>query len=192
MSRDPLGLDGGDVNLYRYVQNNPLTYTDPSGKQPWFPTPTQRQQIACQNACNEARQNPWMYGIKGNTVGFTLCMPANPAMPGSRFACACVGQVVLNEYSSVKNCILEHETLHITSGDDVCNPNCPAPERPSPPPGWNQAAAECRAAAAEIACLWNAFVKTKNLKEKDRIVFHINREKHYCEVTLGGHLPSGI
>src|SRR5690606_11398044 len=30
-SADPLGFAGGDVNLYRYVANNPLVRVDPSG-----------------------------------------------------------------------------------------------------------------------------------------------------------------
>ena len=30
-SRDPLGYDAEDFNLYRYVRNNPLKYVDPSG-----------------------------------------------------------------------------------------------------------------------------------------------------------------
>jgi RHS repeat-associated protein len=31
ISEDPLGFDGGDVNLYGYVRNNPLTFIDPLG-----------------------------------------------------------------------------------------------------------------------------------------------------------------
>jgi hypothetical protein len=31
VSRDPKGLEGGDVNLYRYVGNNPIGASDPSG-----------------------------------------------------------------------------------------------------------------------------------------------------------------
>jgi RHS repeat-associated protein len=31
LSRDPLGLDSGDWNLYRYVLNNPVNIVDPSG-----------------------------------------------------------------------------------------------------------------------------------------------------------------
>ncbi len=30
-SQDPLGFDGGDANLYRYVRNNPTNDTDPGG-----------------------------------------------------------------------------------------------------------------------------------------------------------------
>lgn len=31
ISKDPIGFAGGDVNLYRYVQNNPVNWVDPSG-----------------------------------------------------------------------------------------------------------------------------------------------------------------
>lgn len=31
ISKDPIGFAGGDVNLYRYVQNNPIMLIDPSG-----------------------------------------------------------------------------------------------------------------------------------------------------------------
>jgi RHS repeat-associated protein len=34
ISEDPIGFKGGDVNLYAYVQNNPVNFVDPSGKIP--------------------------------------------------------------------------------------------------------------------------------------------------------------
>ena len=32
ISEDPIGFGGGDLNLYRYVNNNPLNYVDPFGR----------------------------------------------------------------------------------------------------------------------------------------------------------------
>ncbi len=34
ISQDPIGFTGGDTNLYAYVGNNPINYTDPSGLVP--------------------------------------------------------------------------------------------------------------------------------------------------------------
>ena len=31
IQKDPIGLNAGDTNLYRYVENNPLIYNDPLG-----------------------------------------------------------------------------------------------------------------------------------------------------------------
>jgi uncharacterized protein RhaS with RHS repeats len=41
MTQDPLGFDAGDANLYRYVGDNPVGLTDPSGlRPPHHPTRT--------------------------------------------------------------------------------------------------------------------------------------------------------
>ena len=34
ISKDPISFGGGDVNLYGYVQSNPINFTDPSGNSP--------------------------------------------------------------------------------------------------------------------------------------------------------------
>jgi RHS repeat-associated protein len=35
ISKDPIGFEGGDVNLYRYVKNQPVDWIDPSGLGPY-------------------------------------------------------------------------------------------------------------------------------------------------------------
>ena len=34
LSQDPIGLEGGDINLYKYALNNPVSFIDPSGFTP--------------------------------------------------------------------------------------------------------------------------------------------------------------
>jgi RHS repeat-associated protein len=38
LSLDPLGYEAGDANLYRYVFNNPVNFTDPTGETPLLVT----------------------------------------------------------------------------------------------------------------------------------------------------------
>lgn len=40
VSKDPIGFEGGDVNLYAYVQNNPVNDKDPFGLSGLFPEPS--------------------------------------------------------------------------------------------------------------------------------------------------------
>ena len=39
ITRDPIGFEGGDINLYGYVQNNPVNWIDPSGLRGGFMPP---------------------------------------------------------------------------------------------------------------------------------------------------------
>ncbi len=47
MSRDPIGVNGGDFNLYRYVRDNPTNYTDPSGLRPCTPPERAQCMVEC-------------------------------------------------------------------------------------------------------------------------------------------------
>ena len=38
ISEDPIGFGGGDINLFGYVKNNPIRFTDPSGLFPFTPS----------------------------------------------------------------------------------------------------------------------------------------------------------
>ncbi len=81
IAEDPLGFDGGDMNLYAYVQNDPLSYADPTGEFVWVPFVIGGAFLAAsnsstfQNAAANAAQywanaqsqtnNSWLYGLYG-------------------------------------------------------------------------------------------------------------------------------
>ncbi|WP_456726759.1 RHS repeat-associated core domain-containing protein [Bradyrhizobium sp. USDA 3397] len=48
ISEDPIGLGGGDINLYRYASSNPIQHSDPLGLQSEGPTPPCPQDQNCQ------------------------------------------------------------------------------------------------------------------------------------------------
>jgi uncharacterized protein RhaS with RHS repeats len=52
VTRDPIGFDGGDVNLYTYVRNNPINYIDSQGKVSCMYTITGRT-LTCTTEDNE-------------------------------------------------------------------------------------------------------------------------------------------
>jgi len=52
ISKDPIGFDGGDVNLYGYVQNNPVNWIDPWGLEAAFQIPVIVDPIPGRAGCN--------------------------------------------------------------------------------------------------------------------------------------------
>jgi RHS repeat-associated protein len=73
VSRDPIGYESLDVNLYRYVFDNPLTHTDPSGfacdkyrncatNGPWY---CRGQARLLQFVCEHAGDSSWAICVRG-------------------------------------------------------------------------------------------------------------------------------
>ncbi len=66
VSKDPIGFNGGDVNLYGYVQNNPINFVDPTGL---LCTYSQSYgQLTCTNDCT-GEQYLTCNGYAGNGNG---------------------------------------------------------------------------------------------------------------------------
>jgi RHS repeat-associated protein len=49
LQEDPIGFDGGDLNLYTYVFNNPVNLTDPDGEKPRPPKPSGKDRKSSPN-----------------------------------------------------------------------------------------------------------------------------------------------
>jgi RHS repeat-associated protein len=96
LNQDPIGLDGEDTNLYRYVENNPQTLSDPSGLQSGNPGPGYRagKDCAC-NGCGNAIISNWW-----NT----------PQHFCNNFYAHCMACCVLTRYVDAE-CALEQQEL---------------------------------------------------------------------------------
>jgi RHS repeat-associated protein len=73
LSEDPLGLAAGDANLYRYVRNDPLNATDPTGQCVWILVPV------CAMGGREAIiaiSSAVIASAAGAVCGMTGCMDA--------------------------------------------------------------------------------------------------------------------
>jgi RHS repeat-associated protein len=83
-SQDPIGFDAGDSNLYRYVKNEPTTFTDPSGALPCFPgfflpgPQLSAQSVSGPRRVPGAEKNGgFIWGIK-----WSLSRPSDPVQGG--------------------------------------------------------------------------------------------------------------
>jgi RHS repeat-associated protein len=88
VTMDPTGFGGGDVNLYRFVGNEPTDETDPSGLQPpkdpsYKPHPPSRKQIEDWTNPNVivtqiTLENTLVIGkqFSGNCLNYVLGLPS--------------------------------------------------------------------------------------------------------------------
>jgi len=146
LSIDPLGLDGGDTNTRRYVNNNPVTFVDPLGLQGLPPVnPQQNGKKADDAYSNWQQQQPWNKQPDQPPPN-QIPPPPYQAPPGSIWQWVPPGspQVDCNgktTYSQKGRWILvplnaktSGDPPNDPSGTDPCPCKCPPP-KPPPPPG---------------------------------------------------------
>jgi uncharacterized protein RhaS with RHS repeats len=77
LQKDPIGFSGGNLNLYGYTQNNPLIYTDPSGKECNVVGST------ISGATAEGNTGQIVGGVIGSTAGAAAGAAAGASIGGS-------------------------------------------------------------------------------------------------------------
>ncbi len=60
ISQDPLGFGGGDLNLYAYVRDNPITLSDPSGLRPIIDWGPPDRGDGSPNGCGSGKSAEWV------------------------------------------------------------------------------------------------------------------------------------
>ena len=106
ISEDPIGLEGGDVNYYAYVTNNPVNWADPFGLQ-------RAKVIECRG------------GIPGLPPGSgTICCD------GGKMA-ICIPEKMESPY---RECLIQHEQTHYEEAKTKSCTGNPC-ERAGAPPG---------------------------------------------------------
>jgi RHS repeat-associated protein len=81
VSQDPIGLNGGDANFYRYVQNDPINFLDPLGIWSW--NLEHAYSFAEENAKISAERGSNMFLVAGVAIGFYLIKKPIGATIGS-------------------------------------------------------------------------------------------------------------
>jgi RHS repeat-associated protein len=141
ISEDPIGFEGGDYNVYRYVLGMPVTYTDAHG----------HHHISDEDVkieCDRLLMN------SPNSLGLVLCYR------GEQFPCVndtriddTIGHLHPIGVQAIKDCTKAHEEAHIDEGHVVdCGP-CNFGAGGGVPE--NKDSNECAALVAEYACLWD-------------------------------------
>jgi len=145
-TRDPIGYKGKDVNLYRYVSNLPLVFTDVSG--------LNADKIQCDSYRNSSAGKK--QGLD-DVFGFVLC-----TKNGGMIACTNTDRIKKWGFNNqtaldiIEKCIRAHERDHM-----IRHPSCPkdsrCPTAMEPPKDKKeQYKGECYAYDRELKCLAHA------------------------------------
>ncbi len=113
ISEDPLGFGGGDVNLYAYVMNNPISLIDPSGLSDVGISSYEGHEYSLTQARGISYDLQGELYIDGNRVKITLGMIPPPGLGGLTGAVegtACRGAISAGVRTEARN-LTEQLTL---------------------------------------------------------------------------------
>jgi hypothetical protein len=142
LSKDPIGLRGGDVNLYRYVRNRPLVLTDPSGLEGQVRLDPGLTDLSY--ACAHHPGGPCAFAKsrgddRGDGGGVVCCN-------GRKHVCDWQPRGIR---TGLRDCSAVHERDHL---DDIVCPRSGYWRSPFRP-GKDRDTEECHAYTIEIQCL---------------------------------------
>jgi RHS repeat-associated protein len=99
ISKDPIGFEGGDVNLFAYTQNNPINFTDPLG---WEKSISKLNPVLSYPSYPSIVQPKWKLVSEGNTP--VLVATAGGKLRSGGIFCTCVWERTGYEKKTVDAC----------------------------------------------------------------------------------------
>ncbi|MFZ5994261.1 MAG: RHS repeat-associated core domain-containing protein [Thermodesulfobacteriota bacterium] len=114
VSEDPIGFEGGDVNLYAYVGNNPIVYIDPFGED-WVTSVLGTASYLCNTAGLVSKPAKIVgIGVSIVTIGYSAVQYKLGNMSGSE-AARNIG-IAIGDIASVGGGTLKPLAGHVAGG----------------------------------------------------------------------------
>ena len=83
LSEDPSGFSAGDMNLYRYVGNDPVTLVNPSGLRPGRPDDAMMAAMGLTKTVDSPGQTTWLFETSDGEFGL-LYPPGQEPSPNGK------------------------------------------------------------------------------------------------------------
>jgi RHS repeat-associated protein len=126
MTPDPIGFEGGDVNLYNYVRNNPIMFVDPYGLK-WQDTLTQIaagkivQPVVAKYVDSPAGQRIITAGISGAAGGAVLGAVTGTPIAGVGAIPSAIGGSIVGSAANMLKQTIKEATGYQEASDKLIN-----------------------------------------------------------------------